>query len=71
MVNSNFAQLYNQPLDELNGIQIQILTPDMILYSLGRDFSFTFEIVETIDILKETNIDTKRDNVITTGYKRY
>jgi hypothetical protein len=71
MVNSVFAQLYNQPLDELNGIQIQILTPDMILYSLGRDFSFTIEIIETMDILKETNIDTKRDNVITTGYKRY
>ena len=43
----------------------------MILYDLGRDFSFTIEIVEVIEVLKETLIDTKRDSVITQGYKRF
>ncbi len=71
LANTNFAKFYNQPLDVLNGIQIQVLTPDMIVYNLGRDFSFTLEIVEVIDLLKETNIDTKRDVVITTGFKRF
>jgi hypothetical protein len=43
----------------------------MIVYNMGRDFSFTIEIVEIMDLLKETNIDTKRDNVVTTGYRPY
>ena len=71
LVNSNFVKFYEKPIDNLSGIQIQILKPDMILYDLGRDFSFTIEIVEVIEVLKETLIDTKRDSVITQGYKRF
>ena len=69
VVNSNFAKFYNKTIDELQGIKIQILTPEMILYDVGRDFSFTIEITEIVDVLKETLIDTKRDTVVTTGYK--
>ncbi len=68
-VNDNFAFLYEKPIDELSGIQIQILDPHLIQYNLGRDFSFTIEITEVVDVLKETLIDTKRDTVVTTGYK--
>jgi len=71
IINTNFAKLYNQPIDNLTEITIQILLPEMVVYNLGRDFSFTMEIVEVIDLLKETNIDTKRDNVITTGYRPF
>lgn len=71
IVNTNFVKLYNQPIDNLSEISIQILLPDMIVYNMGRDFSFTIEFVEIIDLLKETNIDTKRDNVITTGYRPF
>ncbi len=68
-VNDNFAFLYEKPIDELNGIKIQILDPHLIQYNLGRDFSFTIEITEIVDVLKETLIDTKRDTVVTTGYR--
>jgi hypothetical protein len=71
IVNTNFVKLYNQPIDNLSEISIQVLLPDMIVYNMGRDFSFTIEFVEIIDLLKETNIDTKRDNVITTGYRPF
>jgi hypothetical protein len=71
IINTNFAKLYNQPIDNLTELTIQILLPDMVIYNMGRDFSFTLEIVEIIDLLKETNIDTKRDNVVTTGYRPY
>ncbi len=70
-VNSNFAKLYNKPIDELQGIEIQILDPNMMVYPLGRDFSFTIEIIEVIELLKETLIDTKRDTVVTQGYRNY
>ncbi len=69
MINSNFALLYEQPLDKLEGINILILDENYMIYQLGRDFSLTFIIHETVNVLKETHIDTKRDTVITTGYK--
>ncbi len=69
--NTNFAVLYDQPIDELTGITIQVLDENMVIYPLGRDFSFTMEISEILDVLKETLIDTKRDSVVTTGYKNH
>ena len=67
-VNSNFAIFYDQPLDSLQGINIVILDENYMLYPLGRDFSFTLIVHEVVNILKETHIDTKRDQVVTTGY---
>lgn len=69
--NTNFVVMYDQPIDQLNSVTIQILDENMVIYPLGRDFSFTLEITEVMDILKETLIDTKRDTVVTTGYKNY
>ncbi len=67
-VNSNYAILYEKPIDSLEGMNISILDENFMLYPLGRDFSFTMIIHEKVTVLKETHIDTKRDTVVTTGY---
>ncbi len=71
ILESNQVEFYQKPLDNVSGVYIQILDSDMKQYFLGRNFSFTIEIKEIRDLLKETLIDTKRDNVITTGYTRF
>jgi len=61
--------LYNQPLDQLSSIVIQILDSTGKILSYGIDHNFTLEIIETQMILKETLIDTRHNNVVTSGVK--
>ena len=53
----NQVEFYQKPLDNVSGVYVQILDNDMKQYFLGRNFSFTVEIKEIRDLLKETLID--------------
>ena len=58
---------YNKPLEKISEISVQILGPDGKLIPIGYENSITLEITETKNILKETLIDSKRGDIITTG----
>lgn len=58
---------YNSPLETIDSINVKILSYNGELSHIGLDSSFTLEIHEIIDILKETLIDSKRGDIITTG----
>ena len=58
---------YDKPMDNFSNIDIVLLDPFYREILFLRDFSFTLEIHEIINVLKETLIDSKRNNVSTTG----
>ncbi len=60
---------YEKPLENVSGIYVEILTEDSKKINLGTDFSFTFQIHETKGVIKGTGIDTKRNEVFTSGSK--
>ena len=65
----NNILLYDQPLDKLSHIVVQILDSNGRILTYGLNHTFTLEIIETQMILKETLIDTRHNNVIITGTK--
>lgn len=58
---------YDKPIDGFSQIDIILLDPFYREILFLRDFSFTLEIHEIVNILKETLIDSKRNNVSITG----
>jgi type IV secretory pathway VirB6-like protein len=58
---------YDKPIDNFSQIDIVLLDPFYREIISLRDFSFTLEIHEIINVLKETLIDSKRNNVSITG----
>ena len=68
-IEKNVLNFYDRSLDNIDTLQIEILDPEGKLLSLTAEHSFTLEIHEIIDVLKETLVDTTRDQVFTTGYK--
>lgn len=58
---------YDKPMDNFSNIDIVLLDPFYREILFLRDFSFTLEIHEIVNVLKETLIDSKRNNVSTTG----
>jgi hypothetical protein len=58
---------YDKPIDNFSQISIVLLDPFYREILFLRDFSFTLEIHEIVNVLKETLIDSKRNNVSTTG----
>ena len=67
-IEKNELYFYDRSLDNIDTLEIQILDPLGKLISLTCEHSFTLEIHEIIDVLKETLVDTTRDQVFTTGY---
>lgn len=61
---------YEKPLENLAGIYVEILSEDLKKIKLGSEYSFTLDIYETVDVLKETNIDSRRDEIHTTGIQK-
>ena len=51
----------------INQIKIEILSPDGELLNFRQDHNITIEIMESRDVLKETLLDTKQGDIITTG----
>jgi hypothetical protein len=66
--NNNFVINYSNVLDNISSVSVQVYNSELKLLSLTNHFSFTLNIHEVKDILKETLIDTKTNNVITTGH---
>jgi hypothetical protein len=67
-IEKNELYFYDRSLDNIDTLEIQILDPLGKLISLTCEHSFTLEIHEIVDVLKETLVDTTRDQVFTTGY---
>ena len=68
-IEENELNFYDRSLDNIDSLQIQVLDPEGKLLSLTAEHSFTLEIHEIVDVLKETLVDSTRDQVFTTGYK--
>jgi hypothetical protein len=65
--NNNFSINYNNILDNISSINISVYDANLKLISLTNDFSFTLNIYEIKDVLKETLINSKTNNVTSTG----
>jgi hypothetical protein len=66
---NNELIFYDRSLDDIEILQIQILDPVGKILSVTSEFSLTLEIQESIEVLKETLIDSTTNQVFTTGYK--
>jgi hypothetical protein len=58
---------YDKPIDNFSEIDIVLVDSFYRQIICLRDFSFTLEVHEIINVLKETLIDSKRNNVSVTG----
>jgi len=65
--NHSYSYNYDKEIDNVDEISISIYNPSMELISLNNNFSFTLTIHELKDVLKETLINTKTNNVTVTG----
>ena len=66
--NNNFSINYNNVLDNISSLGIEIYDSDLRLLDINNDFSFTLNIHEIKDVLKETLINTKTNNVNSQGH---
>jgi hypothetical protein len=66
--NNSFYIFYDNVKDNVDSITVEVFDADMKLLFVDNNFSFTVNIHEVKDILKETLINTKNNNVTTTGY---
>ena len=65
--NNSYHFYYNSTANKLDVINIEVFDSTMKLLSINNNFSFTMEIHEIKEVLKETFINTKTNNVNTTG----
>ena len=64
----NLDQLYNEPIDRLDQLQIKFVDREGAELNFGENnHTFTLKIVEKIDLLKETMYDTRRGRPVTVG----
>jgi hypothetical protein len=64
--NSNYVN-YDEVANNVSQVSIELYDSEFRLLQISNKFSFTLEIHEVKDVLKETLIDTKTNNVVTTG----
>lgn len=65
--NNSYTIYYDSVEDNVTNISIELYDPEFRLIDISNQFSFTLEIHEIIDVLKETLINTKTNNVSSTG----
>lgn len=58
---------YSNLLNNVSNVSIEVYNADLKLLRVQNNFSFTLNIHEIKNVLKETLIDTKANNVVTTG----
>jgi hypothetical protein len=61
---------YDKPLQAVDKINIELLSPDGKLLNFRQEHNITLEIMEFRDVLKETLFDTRHGEVVTTGIKK-
>jgi hypothetical protein len=66
--NNSYYIYYDNVKDNINYLSIELYDPSMKLLFTDPNFSFTVNIHEVKDILKETLINSKSNNVTTTGH---
>jgi len=66
-IDHSFLFNYEKEIDNIDEITVAIYNPSMELVSLYNNFNFTLTIHELKDVLKETLINTKTNNVTVTG----
>lgn len=66
-INNSYMINYSSLLNNVSNVSIEIYGADFKLLRIQNNFSFSLNIYEIKNILKETLIDTKANNVITTG----
>jgi hypothetical protein len=70
-VNNEYEYIfYDKPLQSINEMKVELLSPDGKLLNLRNDHNITLEIMEFRDVLKETLFDTRHGEVVTTGIKK-
>jgi hypothetical protein len=65
--NNSFNILYDNTLDNVDAIDVSIYDSSLKLLYTSRDFSFTLNIYEVKDVLKETLVNSKTNDVISNG----
>lgn len=65
--NNNYNISYNKVIDDLSEITIQAYDSNMQLLNTTTNFSFTLNINQDFDVLKETLINSKTNNVSSNG----
>ena len=65
--NSNSFTFYNGSLDSVNNLNISLYDSNFEMLNIYNNYSFTLNIVEDIHVLKETLINSKTNNVTSTG----
>ena len=66
--NNSFYIYYDNVKDNIDSITIELFDADMKLLFNDASYSFTINIHEIKDILKETLVNSKNNNVTTTGH---
>ncbi len=66
--NNSYVINYDNVQDNVDNVTIEIYDYNFRLLNRTNDFSFTMEIHETRNVLKETLINTKTNSVSSTGY---
>jgi hypothetical protein len=65
--NDAFTINHHFVMDNIDSITIELLDPQFRVLELNNNFSFTLNIYEITEVLKETLINTKTNNVNSTG----
>lgn len=65
--NNSYYVNYDEETTNVSQITIELYDSDMKLLGISNNFSFTLQIHEIHDVLKETLVNTKTNNVTTTG----
>jgi hypothetical protein len=66
---SSILKFYDTPLEKLNQLHISFINRFGCLTNIICDHTLTFEIIETIDVLKDTLIDSRHGEVNITGIR--
>ena len=66
---NNEILFYDKPLESFSEFRVIITDPFGKILNLETEHSFTLEISQTLNILKDTLIDSQRGNINTTGIK--
>jgi len=66
-MNNSYMINYSNLLNDISNVSIEVYSANFKLLRIQNNFSFSLNIHEIKNILKETLIDTKANNVVTTG----
>jgi len=66
--NNSFYIYYDSVKDNIDSVKIELFDANMKLLFTNANYSFTINIHEIKDILKETLVNSKNNNVTTTGH---